>query len=150
MWSQGIDTIIKARCNANQIVKGLSEELGISKGLFYDPGPTEAFDSFGYIPAIAMLQSSFCPGKQSDSHLQWSLLRNKEATITSQECLNNRVFDQLALVEDTDAVICHFQSSGISSVWFQSFIIQGLRVRIGDSVEQRMALEANLISKVIL
>ena len=149
MWSRGIDPVNKARCNANRIVKGLSEEVGISKGPFYDPGPTEAFDSFGYIPIIAMLQASRRPGKLSDSHLQWSSLRKEKATIASQERLNNRVFGQLALVEDADAIISHFQSGGTSSVWFQRFV-QGLRARMGDSVQQNMALEANLISKVIL
>ena len=83
--------------------------------VLYDPGPTEEYDSFGYIKFIAELQASQRQGKTALSHLQWSTIKHVKTNVANHKQLNKRWFRPLVLVEGGMGVTQHFQGGGTSS-----------------------------------
>ena len=115
----------------------ISEELGIDQPFRSHPrGPYPLEDSVGMVAAVAMLQRSFHPGRNSTT-VQWATCRK------IRSCVSNIIHTSpmgsgLASMTDGQKV-SHFTASPTNHVWFQSFA-KGCKNRMGEVILQDQAL----------
>ena len=115
----------------------IADQLGIEYPFKDHPrGPFPIADTVGMFKAVAMLQRSFDPGRNSTT-VQWSTCRK------IRSCVSNAIHTSpmgsgLASMTDGQKTT-HFTSSPTNHVWFQSFA-KGFKNRLGEVVLQDQAL----------
>ena len=147
-WSRSTGTVSNCRSSVARTITGLKTNFGILDAPFYDPGPTQDYDTFGYKVALSVLQDSIRSGRYAKDHKQWQSVRKTKAHIASFEQTRADTNGIAALATNVKGSISRFQDGGSSSYWFGRFQT-GCSSRMGTEKRQDQALSVNCYKRML-
>ena len=139
-WSKRPSTV---RGNLGEISRFicLSHRFGIDMPCMSFPRGPFPVNSFGMIPAIATLQRSFDPGKNSTT-IQWETMRNLRSCYSN--LIHTTPFGAGGSTMTTGKKSSFITNSPTNSQWFQRFML-GTHERMGDVKIQDTAISIDVL-----
>ena len=117
-WSRARSTVVNANTPRARERIQMSNDLGFNPP-FKEPGPLPSHDHVVYRLAILMVSKSVQSGRDSETHVQWDMIRKFKSTHSNQSRSAKRANQSSLSLADYKGSRISYEECG--SIWFQRF-----------------------------